>query len=69
MSRRPARPPRAQQSHLPFVLAIADKGWKKALADDPHLKNGLNVAFGKVTCKPVADALGYEYIEAESVLH
>ena len=54
---------------LPFVLALADKGWKKALADDPHLKNGLNVAFGKVTCKPVADALGYEYIEPESVLH
>ncbi|HSN45642.1 MAG TPA: alanine dehydrogenase, partial [Casimicrobiaceae bacterium] len=30
---------------LPFVLALADKGWKKALADDAHLKNGLNVAF------------------------
>ena len=44
---------------LPFVLALADKGWKKALADDPHLKNGLNVAFGKVTCQPVAEALGY----------
>jgi len=54
---------------LPFVLALADKGWKKALADDPHLKNGLNVAFGKVTCKPVADALGYEYAEPESVIH
>jgi alanine dehydrogenase len=54
---------------LPFVLALADKGWKKALADDPHLKNGLNVAFGKVTCRPVADALGYEYFEPDSVLH
>jgi len=54
---------------LPFVLALADKGWKKALADDPHLKNGLNVASGKVTCKPVADALGYEYIEPESVMY
>jgi alanine dehydrogenase len=54
---------------LPFVLAIANKGWKKALADDPHLKNGLNVASGKVTCKPVADALGYEYVEPESMLH
>jgi len=53
---------------LPFVLALADKGWKKALIDDPHLKNGLNVAFGKVTCKPVADALGYEYAEPESVM-
>ena len=44
---------------LPFVLALADKGWKEALADDAHLKNGLNVAFGKVTCQPVAEALGY----------
>jgi len=52
----------------PFVLALADKGWQKALTDDPHLKNGLNVAFGKVTCKPVADALGYEYAEPESAM-
>jgi alanine dehydrogenase len=53
---------------LPFVLALADKGWKKALADDPHLRNGLNVAFGKVNCLPVAEALGYPYVAAESVL-
>ena len=50
---------------LPFVLALADKGWKQALADDPHLRNGLNVAFGKVTCQPVAEALGYAYVAAE----
>ena len=53
---------------LPFVLALADKGWKKALADDPHLKNGLNVAFGKVTCQPVAEALGYAYAAPETVM-
>ncbi len=53
---------------LPFVLALADKGWQKALGDDPHLKNGLNVAFGRVTCKPVADALGYKYAPPETVL-
>ncbi|MEO8303981.1 MAG: alanine dehydrogenase [Betaproteobacteria bacterium] len=53
---------------LPFVLALADKGWKKALADDPHLKNGLNVAFGKVTCRPVAEALGYPYADPAQVL-
>jgi len=53
---------------LPFVLAIADKGWKGALATDPHLKNGLNVAFGKVTCKPVAEALGYKYVPPEGVM-
>ena len=53
---------------LPFVLAIANKGWQKALADDPHLKNGLNVAFGKVTCQPVAEALGYPYVDPEQVM-
>ena len=53
---------------LPFVLAIANKGWKAALAGDVHLKNGLNVAFGKVTCKPVAEALGYKYVPADAVM-
>jgi len=53
---------------LPFVLALADKGWKKALVDDRHLENGLNIAHGKVTCKPVADALGYKYIAPEAVM-
>ena len=28
---------------LPFVLALADKGWRKAIQDDPHLANGVNV--------------------------
>jgi alanine dehydrogenase len=53
---------------LPFVLALAEKGWKRALADDPHLRNGLNIAFGKVTCEPVAQALGYGYVPATAVL-
>ncbi|MGQ0485537.1 MAG: alanine dehydrogenase [Hyphomicrobiales bacterium] len=53
---------------LPFGLAIANKGWKKALADDPHLRNGLNVAFGKVTYKAVAEDLGYDYVAADRAL-
>ncbi|MFO1133235.1 MAG: alanine dehydrogenase [Hyphomicrobiales bacterium] len=53
---------------LPFALAIANKGWKKALSDDVHLRNGLNVADGKVTYKAVADDLGYAYVPAEKVL-
>jgi len=53
---------------LPFVLALAEKGWKRALTDDPHLKNGLNVAFGKVTCQPVAEALGYPFVPPETVM-
>ncbi len=53
---------------LPFGLAIANKGWKKALVDDIHLRNGLNVAGGKVTYKAVADVLGYDYVDAAKVL-
>ena len=53
---------------LPFAMAIANKGWKKALADDVHLKNGLNVAYGKVTYKAVADDLGYAYVAADRLL-
>lgn len=53
---------------LPFAMAIANKGWKKALSDDAHLKNGLNVAHGKVTYKAVADDLGYAYVTADKVI-
>ena len=53
---------------LPFTLQLADKGWRSALADNPHLKEGLNVAFGKVTCEPVASALGYDYSPADEHL-
>lgn len=53
---------------LPFTLALADKGWKKALSDDPHLRNGLNVHNGKITYKAVADDLGYEYVPAEKAM-
>jgi alanine dehydrogenase len=53
---------------LPYALAIADKGYKKALLDDVHLRNGLNVYRGKVTYKAVADVLGYPYEPAEKAL-
>ncbi|QDH68963.1 alanine dehydrogenase [Marilutibacter alkalisoli] len=53
---------------LPFTLALANKGWMQALADDAHLRNGLNVCEGKITCAPVAEAHGLEYVSAESVL-
>ena len=46
---------------LPFVLALADKGWRRAIVEDPHLRNGLNVHAGKLTCKPVAEAQGIAY--------
>jgi len=53
---------------LPYVLELADKGWRQALADDPHLLNGLNVAFGKVTYEAVARDLGYPHVDPHSLL-
>jgi alanine dehydrogenase len=53
---------------LPFVLALADKGLHRALADDAHLRNGLNVHAGKVTCRAVAAALGMPFVAAENAL-
>lgn len=46
---------------LPFVQALANKGYKQALKDDVHLLNGLNVHRGNITYKAVADVLGYAY--------
>jgi alanine dehydrogenase len=48
---------------LPFVIALADKGWRKALMDDRHLRNGLNVHQGRVTNRAVASALGYSFVD------
>jgi len=53
---------------LPFVQALADRGWKQALRDDPHLLAGLNVCAGQVTCAAVAEALGCDAVVADSLL-
>ena len=53
---------------LQHALAIADNGWKKALAANRHLLNGLNVCAGKVTYGAVARDLGYPFVPAESML-
>jgi alanine dehydrogenase len=53
---------------LPFTLALANKGYRQALRDDHHLRNGLNVHRGDITYKAVADALGYDYRPAQDVL-
>ena len=50
------------------AIALANKGWRQALRDDPHLKNGLNVCHGKITYKAVADDLGYDYLPADTLL-
>jgi len=56
-------------STLPYVVALANKGYNAALLDDVHLRNGLNIYRGKVTCEPVARDLGYDYVPAEDVLN
>jgi alanine dehydrogenase len=53
---------------LPFVLALAGKGWPRAGRDDRHLLQGLNIHAGKVTYQRVAEALGYPYVAADTVL-
>jgi len=53
---------------LPFVLALADKGARQAMLDNPHLQRGLNVHRGMVTYEDVAGALGYDYVPAVEAL-
>jgi len=47
---------------LPYIINLANKGYRQALLDDKHLLNGLNVINGIVTCQSVASNLGYEYV-------
>ncbi|MFC5302830.1 alanine dehydrogenase [Azospira restricta] len=53
---------------LPFVLALAGKGCRQALRDDPQLRAGLNVIDGALTCAPVAEAQGLDWFEAMAKL-
>jgi alanine dehydrogenase len=53
---------------MPFMIALANKGWKKACKDDKHLLNGLNVHAGQVTYAAVGEALGLPYVDAASLV-
>jgi len=53
---------------LPFVVALADKGCARALREDAHLRNGLNIHAGKVTHEAVASALELEFFPALDAL-
>jgi alanine dehydrogenase len=53
---------------LPYVCALADKGYRKACLDDPHLLAGLNVHRGKITHPAVARDLGLPYTPPEKAL-
>jgi alanine dehydrogenase len=53
---------------MPFMLALADKGWKRACAEDEHLLAGLNVHAGQLTCYAVGKALGIDVISPQKVV-
>ncbi len=53
---------------LPYAVQIANKGWKKAMKENPEIKPGANIVRGKVTCRGVADAFGLEYVPIDSLL-
>ncbi|KGM89527.1 L-alanine dehydrogenase [Roseovarius mucosus DSM 17069] len=53
---------------MPFMLALADKGWKQACADDAHLLNGLNVHAGQLTYAAVGEALGMATVDPKSLV-
>ncbi|MFA6260985.1 MAG: alanine dehydrogenase [Bacteroidia bacterium] len=53
---------------LPYALQLANKGWKKACAENLELKLGLNVVGGKVVYKGVAEAFNLKYTDVTEVL-
>lgn len=53
---------------MQYAIRLANQGYKAAMRDDLHLKNGLNVCLGKVTNEHVASDLGYDFVEPEDVL-
>lgn len=53
---------------LPYALKIAGKGWQTACREDAGLAKGLNTVAGKITNKPVADALNLEFVDAKNFL-
>jgi alanine dehydrogenase len=50
------------------AIALADHGWRDALRANPHLRAGLNVALGQVSCEPVARQHGLPFVPAERVI-
>lgn len=53
---------------MPFMLALANKGWQRACAEDVHLLNGLNVHAGKLTYAAVGEALGLPVTDPKSLI-
>jgi alanine dehydrogenase len=53
---------------LPYAIKLANMGWKKACQESPELRHGLNVMFGEVVYKGVADAFNLPYTEVKKFL-
>ena len=53
---------------MPYMVALANKGWKRACQDDSALARGINTCDGKVFFRAVCDALGYEFHELKEIL-
>ncbi|WED22713.1 alanine dehydrogenase [Vibrio sp. JC009] len=53
---------------LPYIVKLANKGYREALLEDKGFLAGLNVIHGKVTCEEVAEAFGLEYVEASTAI-
>jgi len=56
------------QATLPYVVKLASSGWRRALADDAGLRNGLQVAGGGITYRVIAEDLGKAWINPESMI-
>lgn len=54
---------------MPYALAIADKGWREALAADEALAKGANVVNGQVTYEAVANAFGIPFVPLDDAVH
>ena len=54
---------------LPFVIDLANKGYDRAMAEDPHLRNGLNIYRGQVTYEAVANVLELPYVSAQEAIN
>jgi alanine dehydrogenase len=53
---------------LPYAVEIANKGWKKAMQENPEIRRGANVVSGHVTYKGVADAFGFEHVNIDKLI-
>jgi alanine dehydrogenase len=53
---------------LPYAVEIANKGWKKAMQENPEIRKGANVIKGEITFKGVADAFGLKFTPVDKLL-